>query len=114
MMALSAVAGIVDSSGGLRVVVTQRERMHHHISKGEKLFIVPGMRVQEPVPWDEIPVVIRKVELYVLWWIETRNDPNQLRNPALRNYLNNPNASHNLRPDEFKQFDLHDLMARAA
>ena len=111
---LSAVAGILDKRGSFRVVVTQRWRMRHHVGKGEMLFVVPGFLIKEPVEWNYIPVLIRRVELYVLWWIETRNDPNQVRNLPLQNYLKNPNASHNLRPDEFKQFNLLDLMARTA
>jgi hypothetical protein len=111
---LSAVAGILDRKGGLRVVVTQRWRMRHHVAKGELLFVVPGFKIQEPVPWNYIPVLIRRVELYILWWVETRNDPQQMRNLPIQNYLKNPNASHNLRPDEFKHIDLRDLMARAA
>jgi hypothetical protein len=111
---LSAVAGIIDRKGGIRFVVTQRWRMRHHVKKGEMLFVVPGFLIQEPVEWNYIPVLIRRVELYVLWWIETRNDPQQVRNRQVKNYLKNPNASHNLRPDEFKQFDLPELTARAA
>jgi hypothetical protein len=64
-MALSAVAGILDRRGGLRVVVTQRFRMRHHVGKGEQLFVVPGLAVQEPVPWDQIPLLIHRVHLYV-------------------------------------------------
>jgi hypothetical protein len=64
-MSLSAVAGILDGKGNFRVVVTQRWRMRYHISKGERLFVVPGLKVQEPVPWDEIPLLIHRVHLYV-------------------------------------------------
>jgi len=61
----SAVAGILDSKGGLRVVVTQRWRMHNHVGKGERLFVVPGKEVQEPVPWNDIPQLIFDVEKHV-------------------------------------------------
>ena len=63
---LSAVAGIVDRVGGLRVVVTQRWRMRHHVGKGERLFIVPGYEVAEPVPWDDIPPLIDRVKKHVV------------------------------------------------
>jgi hypothetical protein len=62
---LSAVAGIVDRKGGLRVVVTQRWRLRHHVNKGERLFVVPGYEVQEPVPWDDIPPLIERVQKHV-------------------------------------------------
>jgi hypothetical protein len=99
MASLSAVAGILDPKGGFRVVVTQRWRMRHHVAKGEMLFVVPGYLKQEPVPWHEIPVMIRRVELYIEWWVTTRNDPVILRDPAIRNYIANPNASHHLHPE---------------
>ena len=65
-MALSAVAGIVDQQGGLRVVVTQRWRMRYHVGKKERLFVVPGVAVQEPVPWEEIPALIDDVHKHVV------------------------------------------------
>jgi hypothetical protein len=92
---LSAVAGILDAQGGLRIVVTQRWRMKFHIGKGERAFIVPGFLLQEPVPWNYIPVMVRRVELYIEWWITTRNDPASLSAPAIQRYLRNPNAYHN-------------------
>ncbi len=67
MVANSAVAGIVDSKGGLRVVVTQRWRMRFHVGKGERLFVLPGVRVQEPVPWGQVQAdLIERVKTYVL------------------------------------------------
>jgi hypothetical protein len=61
----SAVAGILDRKGGLRVVVTQRWRMRHHVGKHERLFVVPGVEVKEPVPWDEIPPLVEKVQKHI-------------------------------------------------
>lgn len=63
---LSAVAGVLNRKGGLRVVVTQRWRMRHHVNKGERLFVVPDYMVQEPVPWDDIPQVIERTRKHVL------------------------------------------------
>jgi len=94
---LSAVAGIIDTQGGLRVVITQRWRMHHHVAKGERLFVVPGFLIKEPVDWNYIPLLVRRVELYIQWWITTRNDPAQLRDQTIQNYLKHPMASHNRR-----------------
>jgi hypothetical protein len=61
----SAVAGILDKKGGLRVVVTQRWRMRYHVKKGERLFVVPGYIVQEPIPWHDIAVLIGRVEVHI-------------------------------------------------
>lgn len=54
----SSVAAIVDVHGGIRVVVTPRWRMRFHCGEGERLYIVPGLRVKEPVEWDRVPRVI--------------------------------------------------------
>jgi len=61
----SAVAGIIDQNGGLRVVVTQRWRMRYHVKKGERLFIVPHLKVQEPVLGKDQIDLIARVESYV-------------------------------------------------
>jgi len=71
---LSAVAGIMDARGGLRVVVTQRWRMRYHLEKGERLFVVPGVQVQEPVPWDDIPALIETVQKHVVTTLAPVND----------------------------------------
>ena len=47
------------------MVVTQRWRMRHHVKKGERLFVVPDMEVQEPVPWDDVPPLIETVQKHV-------------------------------------------------
>jgi hypothetical protein len=73
-MSLSAVAGILDKKGGLRVVVTQRWRMRHHINKDDRLFIIPDFEVQEPVPWNDIPPLIKRVQQFV----SSKLNPNNL------------------------------------
>lgn len=62
----SAVAGIVNKEGGLRVVVTQRWRMRQHLSKGERLFVVPDYEVDEPVPWNDVPSLVERVQEHVV------------------------------------------------
>lgn len=65
-MGLSEVAGIVDKRGGFRVVVTERRRdFRHHVGKGERLFVVPGVYVQEPVPFEEIYPLVCAVEQHI-------------------------------------------------
>lgn len=53
---MSSVAGIVKPDGGFRVVVTERKNLKHHVSKGEKIFIVPRMTVKEPIPYGQAQV----------------------------------------------------------
>lgn len=48
-MTLSAVAGIVDVRGGLRIVVTEPDAFRHHVGPGELCYILPNVRVQEPL-----------------------------------------------------------------
>lgn len=62
----SSVGGVIDANGYLcRVVVTERERMHLHVVPGERLIVVPGLKIREPVSWREIPEVIQKVEAHI-------------------------------------------------
>lgn len=68
----SAVAGIIDAGGGLRVVIAQPHELQWHVGAGEQLFIVPKLRVKEPVPLHEIPDLVRLVENHVA---------NQLKHP---------------------------------
>lgn len=58
MYGLSSVAGIIDPEGNVRVVVTELHRFHYHVRDGERIFVVPGLLVQEPVEWGLIPYVI--------------------------------------------------------
>lgn len=81
----SAVAGIIDDYGGLRVVVTDNG-FHHHLRPGERLFVVPNFYVEEPVPWDMIPHLIAFVEWNIDWWIRTRNDPAALEDLPIKMY----------------------------
>lgn len=66
MMMLSAVGGIVGAEGLVkRIIVAEQWRLHLHVQQGERLVIVPGLLVEEPVPWNEIASVIQQVEDYV-------------------------------------------------
>ncbi len=65
-MPLSSVACIIDKWGGRRVVVAPRKTMRYHLNqeREERIYVVPGLLVQEPVPWDDIPRVVRAAEGY--------------------------------------------------
>ena len=64
----SAVAGIVERGGGLRLVIAPPHTLHLHVNKGEKLFVLPAVRVQEPVPLEDIPVLINQVKELIEAW----------------------------------------------
>jgi len=68
---LSSVGGIVGPDGCVRrVVVSERWQLHLHVQKDERLVIVPGLLVEEPVPWNEIAGVVQQVEDYVRCGVE--------------------------------------------
>ena len=71
----SAVAGIIDGDGNFRVVVTERWRMRHHVGKDERLFVVPKLRVQEPVSLGNVPALIELVQKHIEEWVRMRNEP---------------------------------------
>jgi hypothetical protein len=86
-MILSSVAAVLDGYGGWHTVVAPRKSLKHHVRPGQLLLVVPGFKVQEPVPWDQVPIVIARAELHVLEWIRTRNDPDDLNHPAVALFL---------------------------
>ena len=61
----SSVAGILDQRGGLRVVVTEHWRMAAHVGRGERLFILPNVKVQEPLSTAQAIPLIEEVKRYV-------------------------------------------------
>jgi hypothetical protein len=80
----SSVAGILDGYGGWHTVVAPRASLKHHVRPGQIMCIVPGFKIKEPVPWNDIPMVIGRAELAILEWIGTRND---LSDPAIALFL---------------------------
>lgn len=62
---LSRVAGIIDKNGNLRVVVTDGCLNCHIANMQERLFVVPGLFVQEPVNVRYWPELVKIVEDYV-------------------------------------------------
>lgn len=62
MYGLSSVAGIIDKDGNVRTVVTEHHRFRFHVHAGERIFVVPGLLVREPVEWGLIPFVVASAE----------------------------------------------------
>lgn len=84
---LSAVAGILDGYGGWHTVVAPRASLKYHVRPGQILIVVPNYKIQEPVPWNSIPIVTGMAEHAILEWIRTRNDPDDLKHPAVSLFL---------------------------
>lgn len=61
---LSAVAGITGPNG-LRVIVARPSSMHHHVGPGERLVMLPGVFVSEPVPLERIAGLVARVQKLV-------------------------------------------------
>lgn len=81
---LSSVAGILDGYGGWHTVVAPRASLKHHVRPGQIMCIVPQFKVQEPVLWNDIPMVTRRAELAILEWIGKQNDHSD---PAIALFL---------------------------
>jgi hypothetical protein len=61
----SEVGGIVERGGGLRVVIAPRKSLHFHVQDGERLFVLPNVRVIEPVAMENIPALVERVERFI-------------------------------------------------
>lgn len=84
----SAVAAILKPDGGFRVVVTQIYRMAHHVAKGERIFIVPKLRVKEPIPFDESHDVIEAARKYMMSQIAPVNHCGECKACCVTLYIN--------------------------
>lgn len=93
-----AVAGILDCFGGLRYVIAPEWQIHcKHVNpdRDERAFVVPGFfmydkQPNEPWPrgmWEYIPTMTARVDAYIRWWIDTRNDPDELNDYRFFLYL---------------------------
>ena len=60
----SRLMGIIDRYGGLRVVITDGNP-YCHLNPGERLHIVPNYPVEEPVPVQDWPQLVKVVEDYI-------------------------------------------------
>jgi hypothetical protein len=72
----SIIAGILDTYGGLRVVVCHRNSLGCHARADELAIVVPKLTVHEPIAWGDIPIVIRRAEIEIDKWIAQRGIPN--------------------------------------
>ncbi len=72
----SILAGILDTYGGLRYIVTYRSSLKHHTRPDEVAVIVPGARVHEPIAWNDIPHVTAIIDRAVDEWL-ARGTPNE-------------------------------------
>ena len=56
---------VLDGRGGMRVVITDGDPYAHLTAPGERLIIVPGYTIEEPVPLEDIPGIVAKVEEFI-------------------------------------------------
>jgi hypothetical protein len=73
---LSIAAGILDTYGGIRFVVTQADGLANHVRHDETAIVVPDLTLREPIAWCDIPFVIARIQLTVDQWLE-RGLPNE-------------------------------------
>ena len=81
---MASVAAVLDGYGGWHVVVAPRRALKHHVRPGQIMVVVPQFEVDDPPPYNTIPMVIRRAELAALEWIGTRNDRSD---PAIALFL---------------------------
>ena len=62
---ISAVGGIVDAGGGLRLVIAPRDSFRHHVLKGERLFVLPNVGILQPASLGHISDLVRRMREYI-------------------------------------------------
>lgn len=70
------LAGIIDTYGSIRFVVTHKKDLKHHTRHDEVCIVVPNLIVHEPIAWGDIPGAIRRIEMAVSDWL-ARGLPNE-------------------------------------
>jgi hypothetical protein len=60
------VAGIVSSDGGLRVIVGPLRSIYANLNDGEKLFILPKIKLRDHAEWNAIPGIVSTVKNHVV------------------------------------------------
>jgi hypothetical protein len=83
---MSHVAGVIDTYGGLRVVVGTKRSIRANARCDDLMLIVPELRIREPVQWEKIPWLVGRVQHHVREWIMARNDPNHPRRENITMY----------------------------
>jgi hypothetical protein len=71
----SILAGILDTYGGFRVVVTYREFLYYHV-RCDELCVIAPIVVHEPIAWNDIPFAIGRAGGEMDKWVEN-NWPNE-------------------------------------
>lgn len=74
MTEASRIAGILDSYGGLRVVISLEGSLMEHVLPDEFLIMVRDETVREPIQWDAIPFIVELAELAVEEWTQREHN----------------------------------------
>ena len=62
----SFVAGIVDAQGGVRVEINETiEGIMGCVGPSEHCYIIPYMKVQEPLEWEQVPALVETVHSHI-------------------------------------------------
>lgn len=98
---LSFAAGVIGSKGGFRVKV--RERVEEFEEEGTYYWIArtrwrdlnsPYLIVRDPMPWEDIPWLVRECEMAILAWVRSRNDPDIWKIPGLQKWIDHRDQRH--------------------
>lgn len=73
----SHLAGILDTYGSLRFIISHQNSLKYHVRCDEILIIVPGIVVHEPIAWNDISAVTGRIKWYVGEWIKQRRFLNE-------------------------------------
>ena len=83
----SKIAGILDSFGGVRVVVAHEDTFVHHIGSGEFLAVVKDKIAHEPINYVDWEPIVALGTMAIDEWVEKNKNTNDLQKQvAIRAY----------------------------
>lgn len=71
--ATSFLVAVHDHGGGMRTVVTNYWDIKNHEGPDEKVYVVPKVRIAEPVAWEDIPKAIYAAEKFLSYTLAPNN-----------------------------------------
>lgn len=66
----SHVAAILDTYGGVRVIVAHKREFKQHRRSDEILIVVPDLLVHTPIAWGDIPGAIGRAHAELDRWVQ--------------------------------------------
>jgi len=80
------IAIILDTYGGARTIVADRESLKANVRFDELVHVVPDLIVHEPIAWGDIPIVIERARIELERWLETRPNLDELQHEIIKMY----------------------------